>query len=46
MSLFQTPSSPQAVGILDPGSRDQFNVLLWTTLASRILGLPSPAQTA
>ncbi|GEM_PF-6216307 len=38
---------PSSVGaIADPGQRDQFNVLLWTSLAGKILGLPSSYQAA
>lgn len=46
MSLLQAASFPRTWAISEPGSRDQYNVLLWTSLASRILGLPSPAQPA
>lgn len=35
-----------APNIADPVRRDQFNVLLWTSLAGLVLGLPSPNKSA
>jgi hypothetical protein len=41
---FPAPSSAGA--ITESGQRDQYNVLLWTSLADRILGLPLKSLAA
>jgi hypothetical protein len=41
---FATPSI--AGTIAESAQRDQFNVLLWASLAGMILGLPSPNKSA
>jgi hypothetical protein len=43
----QPLATPSIAGtIADPVRKDQFNVLLWSSLAGMILGLPSPNKSA
>jgi hypothetical protein len=41
MNSNSIPTILQPGGFSETGAGDQYNVLLWTSLASRILGLPA-----